>query len=405
MSRWGWRPYVPVAARQAKAKREMEKLRKKGTCIQPVVIEGRTIARSFWGKGWCDHLESFSDYENRLPRGRTYVRNGSVCHLGVAPGRIDATVSGSELYKITITVAKLDTAKWSRIKQNCAGQVGSIIELLQGKLSSQVMAVVTEKQQGLFPLPGEIKLNCSCPDWATMCKHVAAVLYGVGSRLDDDPNLLFLLRGVDPQELITQGMALPGKPESKVDSLHEDSLGDIFGIELDEAIDQVHSASPSSGPAPKTTTASPRRKATTKKATTWAAVTTKAKDETATNAKTSAKTVASPSKKTTKPPVAAKGKTTVEPDKPRASKPTKDQSAKTSATPQAAPKPKPFVPKGTSISRLREKSGLTVQDFAARLGVTPASVYRWENSRGRLNLQDRSLSALQRLHEQVESKS
>lgn len=158
---------------------------------------------------------------------------------------------------------------------------------------------------------------------------------------------------------------------------------------------------PPAEPASKTTTASPRRKATTK--TTPAG--TKAKAETAPSSKASAKTVASPTKKTAKPPVASKAKTAVEPGKPRAPKPTKDQSAKTRATPQAAPKPKPFVPKGTSISRLREKSGLTVQDFAAKLGVTPASVYRWENTRGRLNLQDRCLSSLQRLHDQVESKS
>ena len=404
MSRWGWRPYVPVAKRKAKAKKEVEKLRRKGTCVQPVVIEGRTIARSFWGKGWCDHLESFSDYENRLPRGRTYVRNGSVCHLDVAPGRIEAMVSGSEMYKVSIAVTKLDKDKWEQIKTNCAGQIGSIIELLQGKLSSQVMGVVTEKHQGLFPQPGEIKLNCSCPDWATMCKHVAAVLYGVGSRLDSDPNLLFLLRGVDPQELIAKGVVLPGETGTKADTLREDSLADIFGIELDEGNEPVPAVEPASA----SNTAKGQRKKPVAAA--------------ATNTKTTPKTAAMATKKPPKSTAATAKKTTAESAKTRASNPVKSSAAipkaapktspkavqpsvKPSASPKKAPKAKPFTPTGASISRLREGTGLTVQDFAARLNVTPASIYRWENSRGRLKLQDRCLRALQSLHEETASKS
>ena len=231
-----WRRYVPVAARRAKALREMNKLRKKGKDIQPIEIEGRTIARSFWGKRWCEHLESFSDYANRLPRGRTYVRNGSVCHLAIQPGRIDAIVSGSELYDVTIRIDKLKAVVWKSVKTRCSGQIGSMLELLQGKLSQQVMGVVTDRDRGLFPKPGEIKLDCSCPDWATMCKHVASVLYGVGSRLDDRPESLFLLRGVDTAELIATEMALPGDSASD-DALADDALAGIFGIDLDTDID------------------------------------------------------------------------------------------------------------------------------------------------------------------------
>src|SRR3990172_7740894 len=204
---WGWRPYVPVAQRRARAILQMEKLRKKGVIIQPVRIEGRQIARTFWGRSWCEHLEKFSDYENRLPRGRTYVRNGSVCHLGIQKGRIAAKVSGSEIYDVQIAIKTLPKDKWRRVKESCAGQVGSLLELLQGRLSDHVMAVVTEKDRGLFPRPGEIRLECSCPDWAEMCKHVAAVLYGIGARLDEKPELLFVLRGVDHQELVTEDAA------------------------------------------------------------------------------------------------------------------------------------------------------------------------------------------------------
>src|SRR5215208_688935 len=204
MGWWSFRPYVSVAKRQAKAKREVEKLRKKGQTITPVKIEGKAIATTFWGKAWCDNLESYSDFENRLPRGRTYVRNGSVCDLQIDPGKVSARVCGSELYRVTIKIKPLADAVWRDVKRQCAGQIGSLVELLQGKLSKAVMEVVTRRDGGLFPEPKEIELSCSCPDWADMCKHVAATLYGVGARLDEQPELLFRLRQVDHLELIAQ---------------------------------------------------------------------------------------------------------------------------------------------------------------------------------------------------------
>jgi len=192
-----WRPYVPVATRRRKAQREMDKLRKRGLDVQPVMIEGRKIARSFWGGAWCTHLEKFSDYSNRLPRGRTYVRNGSVCHLEVETGQVRAMVSGFKIYNVTVDVKPLPAKRWRDLKKSCTGRIGSLLDLLQGKLSDGVMQVVTDRDQGLFPLPREIRFKCDCPDWAVMCKHVAAVLYGVGARLDERPELLFQLRGVD----------------------------------------------------------------------------------------------------------------------------------------------------------------------------------------------------------------
>jgi uncharacterized Zn finger protein len=232
---WGWRPYVSVAQRRAKALVQMEKLRKKGVNIQPIRIEGRLIARTFWGKAWCEHLEKFSDYENRLPRGRTYVRNGSVCHLEVKKGQIAAKVSGSAIYDVNVAIKPLPREKWRRVKGSCAGQIGSLLELLQGKLSDHVMAVVTNRDQGLFPRPSEISLDCSCPDWATMCKHVAAVLYGIGARLDEKPELLFLLRGVDHLELVSEEAARAVVTKArKTDrrTLDESKLSEVFGIDL-----------------------------------------------------------------------------------------------------------------------------------------------------------------------------
>ncbi len=232
----GWAPYVSVAERRRRAARKMDALRKKGVDVQPVVIEGRKIAKSFWGEAWCGHLESFSDFENRLPRGRSYVRNGSVCHLAVAKGRIEAKVSGSELYNVKVAVKTLPGKQWSAIKRRCSGQIGSLLELLQGRLSDHVMAVVTDRQDGLFPAPKEISFECSCPDWAVMCKHVAAVLYGVGARLDARPELLFLLRGVNHEELIEADAAAAvagATRRGKSKRLAAGDLSDVFGIELE----------------------------------------------------------------------------------------------------------------------------------------------------------------------------
>jgi uncharacterized Zn finger protein len=232
---WGWRPYVPVAQRRAQAAREMARLGKKGLKVEPVVIDGRHIADTFWGRAWCEHLEQFSDFENRLPRGRTYVRNGSVCHLQVRKGKVVAKVSGSELYDVGITIKTLPPTKWQGLKARCAGQVGSMLQLLQGKLSDHVMTAVTDRDHGLFPLPKEIAFECSCPDWASMCKHVAAVLYGVGARLDARPELLFLLRGVDHTQLVGEEAAkavVTMAPTSTGRTLDEASVAQVFGIDL-----------------------------------------------------------------------------------------------------------------------------------------------------------------------------
>src|SRR5258708_27464620 len=128
----GWRPYVPVAERRRQAQREMAKLTKKGQTVSPVVIAGRTIVKTFWGKAWCENLERYSDFANRLPRGRTYVRNGSVIDLQIGPGEIKALVSGSDIYKVAVKVAPVSKARWQSICKDCAGAIDSLIERLQG---------------------------------------------------------------------------------------------------------------------------------------------------------------------------------------------------------------------------------------------------------------------------------
>jgi uncharacterized Zn finger protein len=233
---YGWKPYVSAAERRLRAKCEMAKLQKKGHPVSPVVIEGRTIARTFWGKAWCDNLEHYSDYANRLPRGRTYVRNGSVIDLQIAPGEVKALVSGSDIYTVTVSVVPVSKARWKSICSDCAGAIDSLVELLQGRFSKGVMERVCQQRSGLFPSPNEIKLSCSCPDWAGMCKHIAAVLYGIGTRLDQQPELLFRLHMVDERELITKaGNELPlskkGPAATKVLG-DDENLSALFGLDM-----------------------------------------------------------------------------------------------------------------------------------------------------------------------------
>jgi uncharacterized Zn finger protein len=235
MSYWGYKPYVPVAKRRADAAKQVKQLAKGGRSVSPVVIEGRRIAASFWGKAWCDNLEHYSDYANRLPRGRTYVRNGSVIDLSVAEGRVEALVSGSEIYNVRIDVAQAIPQHWRAICADCSGSIGSIVELLQGKLAKKVIERVCREGDGLFPGPREIKMSCTCPDWADMCKHVAAVLYGIGARFDADPDALFTLRGVDRNELIAIGvdpsLTEPAATNERV--LDDDDMAALFDIELE----------------------------------------------------------------------------------------------------------------------------------------------------------------------------
>ncbi|PPQ35315.1 SWIM zinc finger family protein [Rhodopila globiformis] len=238
MSRYygGWAPYVPVAERRRKAEREMAKLRKSGHVVAPVTITGRAIASTFWGKAWCDNIEGYHDYENRLPRGRTYVRNGSVVDLQIAPGQVTATVSGSSLYKVTITIKETAQATWKSICTDCAGGIDSMVELLQGRFSKGVMERLCRQQGGLFPRPAEIRFTCSCPDYASMCKHVAAVLYGVGARLDQQPELLFRLRAVNEADLlagIDAAAMLPKQGPKSGRVLEADDVSALFGLDME----------------------------------------------------------------------------------------------------------------------------------------------------------------------------
>lgn len=232
----GWKPYVPVAERRKKTEQLVAMAVKAGKTLSPIAPYRGAIAKTFWGKAWCDNLEHYSDYENRLPRGRTYVRNGSVIDLQITTGRIRAQVMGSSLYEIEIDVAACPKKQWRALSAECASSIDSMVELLQGKLSAAVMGRICKPGTGLFPVPKDIKFGCNCLDWAAMCKHVVAVLYGIGARLDLQPELLFTLRGVDPADLVnSSGANLSGAGAVPASGRVLDNvvLGDVFGIDID----------------------------------------------------------------------------------------------------------------------------------------------------------------------------
>ena len=186
---------------------QLNKLRKKNPGIEPVVIDGK-LAKTWWAQAWNKNLEGYADYSNRIGRGRSYVRNGTVLDLAIAPGEVRALVQGSRAkpYEVTVSIMPLPKTKWSKIVGQCSHKIGNLEELAAGKFPQELMELFTERGEGLFPSPKEIAFACSCPDWAYMCKHVAAVLYGIGTRFDKDPTLFFQLRGIDFADLLKKSV-------------------------------------------------------------------------------------------------------------------------------------------------------------------------------------------------------
>lgn len=330
MGWYNFGPYISVAQKKARAEKLILKLKKTQPDLQPVCLAGRSISQSFWGKAWCKHLETYADHENRIGRGRSYVRNSAVCHLAASFGRLDATVAGShgEPYQVTVTVKPLPASRWKAIKDASVGRIGSMLDLLSGKFPKDIMAQVADPNNGLFPKLGELKFSCTCPDWAQMCKHVAAALYAFGHRLDLAPELLFLLRGVEPAELVNLENLVGAATAGAKSSLGDDCLADIFGIELD--LGGSEKADPKSG-----------------------------------------RLVRKKGKGAPCGLAGARAQAAIEPAGPRR---TKKQ-----AMPDIKPAFKnPNRPKGREIAALRRKLMMNMTEFAAALGVSPLTVSRWE---------------------------
>ena len=231
---------MTVGERKAKALRAAEKLGRTQS-LDPVVIEGQ-LAATWWGKAWNRNLEGYADYSNRLARGRSYARHGSVIDLRIEAGLISALVQGSQSrpYEVKISIMAMHANARAQLNEACAGKLDSAEALLRGRFPEDMVRLLTAEKTGLFPNPSGIRFSCSCPDSASLCKHVAASLYGVGARLDRDPALFFLLRKIGLEDLISQAVReetqklLQAKSagESVLMDEEDGSLSALFGIEL-----------------------------------------------------------------------------------------------------------------------------------------------------------------------------
>ena len=244
MAYWKYPRYVSVGEKKAKAARKLKQLKKKNPAIQPIVLEGRAIAKTWWGKSWNLNLERYADYSNRIGRGRSYVRHGAVLDLQISAGQVKSLVQGSRTkpYTVTIKIKGITKKIWQNMKAACAGKLDSLPELVSGKFPKALGEVFTAQGHGLFPSPQEIGFDCSCPDWADMCKHVAAALYGIGTRLDDDAGLFFKLRKVKIDDLIQQTLKdqsyklLEKAEKMGPGKIAESDLSGMFGIDMEERV-------------------------------------------------------------------------------------------------------------------------------------------------------------------------
>jgi uncharacterized Zn finger protein len=238
MGSYGFARYESVAEKKAKAKKALEKLKKKNPSIEPVIIEGRSLAKNWWGKAWNLNLESYADYSNRIARGKSYVRNNAVLDLKISKGTVIGKVKGSRAkpYDVVIEIDALSNEKWKEVTELCNHRIDSLEQLIDGKFPKELEVLFTDKKYGMFPSPKEIYFDCSCPDWANMCKHVAAVLYGIGARLDHNPMLFFELRDLDWQDLIRKSMEqklesmLKNAGKKSEREIPAEDISDIFGL-------------------------------------------------------------------------------------------------------------------------------------------------------------------------------
>jgi len=344
-----WYPrYVPVDAQRARIVSEMNRLVASGVKVQPVELRGRTLASSFWGWRWCEHVDSFSEYAARLAHGRACLRNGSVCHLSIEPGGVDAMVIGSALHHVTLRVRRLEAAAWMAMRTACAGRVESVVELRQGLLPDDVAEVLTDRDSGLFPQPDDIVASCDCGDTTALCKHAAAVLWGIGSRLDERSELLFLLRDVDETELIAAEAALSRDPAA------------AGGLDSGAAASKSADSRPLHAP-----------RATESKA------------SLSTSPPTGSAAPSRPVKKTLtyRAPGPAHGRRRRTPS-------------------DLAGEAAGFAPTGAMVADLRELCGCSVAEFADLIQVTPTTVRRWETTPGRLNLHAFPREALRALYQE-----
>lgn len=221
------------------ARESKKRAEEKGRILHPISVKTRAIVKTWWGKAWCENLERYADYANRIERGKRYVRTGTVIDLNIESGKVLAKVQGSRKtpYNVSIRISPLSEEKCQSIMRRCGRKLENLQALLRGDFPADMQELFRGKD-GLFPNPREISLDCSCPDRAIMCKHIAAVLYGVGVRLDENSVLFFTLRGIDVERFVDTTLGnrveqmLVGFEDVRKKSrriIEEDALKDLFG--------------------------------------------------------------------------------------------------------------------------------------------------------------------------------
>jgi uncharacterized Zn finger protein len=166
--------------------------------------EHGSIGETWWSRRWLQALEDLG-MGSRLSRGRSYARQGQVLSIDLKEGQVDALVQGSlqEPYKITIRLQVLSKTAWEQATDAMAGRAIFAAKLLANEMPSNIEEAFQSVHLSLFPTTDQdLKTRCTCPDWANPCKHSAAVYYILAERFDEDPFLLFKLRGRSQEALL-----------------------------------------------------------------------------------------------------------------------------------------------------------------------------------------------------------
>ena len=196
-----------------------------GEELHPVVNKTRKLAKNFWGSAWMKQLALCESGGMCLAPGRTLLRHACVLHVDIQPGSISALVSAEEVFEVELKLESLDEERLERLAATCSGHIDSLLSLMQGKVDEAVLLQLCHPENGLLPTPEDWRMHCTCPDWAEPCPHAAAAIYAAGCLIDEKPELLFTLRGIQPEALLSAPA-----PTNEIDA---DKLSAMFGIDLD----------------------------------------------------------------------------------------------------------------------------------------------------------------------------
>lgn len=203
----GFAPYQTIDELRNKNIKKKITYIKKHPDANPIVLTG-TLGKTWWGKAWNQNLERYADYANRLPRGKRYIKAESIFDFSIEQGYVKGIVAGSGRtpYEVSIQIDPLSEKDWDNLQKLCGNRIESMDLLLQGKFPQELKEQFFMKDHGLFPSPKQIHIDCSCPDYAILCKHAAAILYAVSIRLDENPSLFFELRNISMNQLIKKAL-------------------------------------------------------------------------------------------------------------------------------------------------------------------------------------------------------